>query len=128
MSSHPRNRSVVVALALSLASAGSGAHVEASAPSPDPLSQSRLLADVRAYADVASTHLSGTPSEWRTQKWFRSQLAAAGVRVSDTAYTFLGFHPRKVALSIGGQRAITNAAAYFYSGRTTAHGRTARLV
>src|SRR3954454_9801561 len=103
----------VVAAALALACAGGGVPVLAASRADDPFSQARLLADVRAYAGLASSHLSGTPTEWRTQKWFRNQLAAAGVRVGTTPYSFLGFHPRVVSLRVAGQPAITNAAAYF---------------
>src|SRR3954454_18092021 len=99
----------------------------AAAPAPDPLSSDSLMGDVRTYAALARTHLSGTTDSGVTQAWMARQLQAAGLSVSADPFSFYRFTARRVALEADG-RPVPSVAPRLYSGTTPTAGLQAPLV
>ncbi|MHB8466081.1 MAG: hypothetical protein ACYDH6_07510 [Acidimicrobiales bacterium] len=124
-----RWRALAVVAAIALvggAGVGSiGAHA-----ATDPLSADSLMSTVHDYVSLGSDHLTGTPAEARTQTWLTAQLKAAGARTGSDAYTFGGFRPTAVDLTLhtAALTPIPGVIASFYSGVTGPDGVTARLI
>ncbi|CAB4698254.1 MAG: hypothetical protein F2667_04140 [Actinobacteria bacterium] len=126
----PRAACAAAALALSASFLAPAAALSPAGPDragADLLGEASLMSAVREYAGLGDHHRTGTAAERRTQAWLTRGLRSAGLRVGSDAYTFAGFLPRTVALSVGGAP-VAGPAAYLYSGLTRARGITAELV
>jgi hypothetical protein len=117
----------LLALALLLAALlAAAAAAVSSGAGRDPLSTDALMRDVRTYAALAPTHLSGTDDSGVTQAWMARRLRAAGVRTGADAFSFFRFTPRAVALEADG-RPVPGVVARLYSGTTPTAGLRAPL-
>jgi hypothetical protein len=97
------------------------------APPENPLSEASLMATVQRYASLPN-HLSGTANSAAALAEITGQLAAAGMRIGQQAYTYPGFLPTQVAFSTGPTSVPAAAIAPFlYSGTTPPAGVTAPL-
>jgi hypothetical protein len=106
---------------------GPGPGPVAPGPLQDPLSEASLMATVQQYASLPN-HLSGTANSAAALAQITGQLAAAGLRLSQQAFTYPGFLPTQVALSAGSASVPAAAIAPFlYSGTTPPAGVTAPL-
>jgi hypothetical protein len=93
-----------------------------------PLSAGSLMATIERYASRPN-HLSGTPESAAAESEFTGALAAAGLKVCEQAFTFPGFTPTAVGLSVEGTAVSSAAIApLLYSGATGPTGTTAPLV
>jgi hypothetical protein len=113
---------------------GRGRKPQPASPSPvppalaeDPLAAESLMATVRQYSSLPN-HLSGTANSAAALSQITGQLAAAGLRLGQQAFTYPGFLPTQVALSAGSTSVPAAAIAPFlYSGTTPPGGVTANL-
>jgi hypothetical protein len=97
------------------------------APTENPLSEASLMASVQQYSSLPN-HLSGTPNSAAALAQITGQLAAAGLKLGQQAFTYPGFLPTQVALSVGPTTVPAAAIAPFlYSGTTPPAGVTAPL-
>jgi hypothetical protein len=96
-------------------------------PAEEPLSAASLMATVEGYSRLPN-HLSGTPNSAAALAEFQANLAAAGLRLGEEAFTFPRFAVDAVGLRAG--PATVSAAAIvplLYSGTTPANGVEAPL-
>ncbi|MFT3866353.1 MAG: hypothetical protein QM729_18995 [Solirubrobacterales bacterium] len=94
----------------------------------DPLSAASLMKTIESYASRPN-HLSGTAASADAELEFQRDLADAGLRLGEQAFTFPRFSVEAVGLSAGGAAVPAAAIApLLYSGTTEAGGVTAPLL
>jgi hypothetical protein len=97
------------------------------APPLEPLSATSLMATIDGYSSLPN-HLSGTANSAAAEAEFQANLAAAGLRLGQQAFTFPRFAVNAVGLTAGGTPVPAAAIApLLYSGTTPAGGTTAAL-
>ncbi|HEX4731857.1 MAG TPA: hypothetical protein VH299_11345 [Solirubrobacterales bacterium] len=97
------------------------------APPLEPLSAASLMATIDGYSSLPN-HLSGTANSAAVEAEFQANLAAAGLRLGQQAFTFPRFAVNAVGLTAGGTPVPAAAIApLLYSGTTPAGGTTATL-
>jgi hypothetical protein len=106
---------------------GTGGGSTPSAPDTAALAGPSLMATIESYSSLPN-HLSGTPNSAAAEDEFQANLAAAGLKLGEQAFTFPRFAVSSVGLSVGTTPVPQAAIApLLYSGTTPAGGTTAEL-